>query len=111
MKKNIFYSFVIAIASFAFMACSSNDDDGNKQIKLPEKAQPSTDFTLGSFDNEQYADDAIKMDVTSWGNGTAQEFKSIELFADGHFLITKNNAGNKPKFSRMAHVLPTSTDR
>ena len=54
MKKNIFYSFVIAIASFAFMACSSNDDDGNKQIKLPEKAQPSTDFTLGSFDNEQY---------------------------------------------------------
>ena len=53
MKKNIFYSFVIAIASFAFMACSSNDDDGNKQIKLPGMTQPSTDFTLGSFDNEQ----------------------------------------------------------
>ena len=104
MKKNIFYSFVIAIAiaSFAFMACSSNDDDGNKQMKLPEKAQPSTNFTLGSFDNEQYADDAIKMDVTTWGNGTAQEFKSIELFADGHFLMTKPQAGIAPKRGRMA---------
>ena len=42
------------------------------------------------------------MDVTAWGNGTAQEFKSIELFADGHFLMTKPQAGNAPKRARMA---------
>ena len=101
MKKNVIYSFIIAIASFAFMACS-NDDDGN-QMRIPDSAKPSAKFTFGNFENEQYANDAVKMDVTNWNNGsTAPEFKSIELFADGHFLITKANAGNKPKFSRMA---------
>lgn len=99
MKRNIIYSFVIALSSFAFMACSSDDNEG-KQIHVPETAKPSTEFTLGSFENEQYADDAVKMDVKTWGNGTAQEFKSIELFADGHFLITKANAGNTPKRAR-----------
>lgn len=42
------------------------------------------------------------MDVTSSGNGAAQEFKSIELFADGHFLITKPQAGNAPRRGCMA---------
>ena len=101
MKKNLIYSFIIAIASFVFMACS-NDDDGN-QMRIPDSAKPSAKFTFGNFENEQYANDAVKMDVTKWGDGAvAPEFKSIELFADGHFLITKNNAGNKPKFSRVA---------
>lgn len=101
MKKNIIYSFLIAIASFAFMACSS-DDDG-QQIRVPDSAKPSSKFTFGNFDDEKYANDAVKMDVTNWNNGsTAPEFKSIELFADGHFLITKANAGNAPKSKRMA---------
>lgn len=101
MKKNVIYSFIIAIASFAFMACS-NDDDGN-QMRIPDSAKPSAKFTFGNFENEQYANDAVKMDVTNWNNGsTAPEFKSIELFADGHFLITKANAGNAPKSKRMA---------
>lgn len=43
------------------------------------------------------------MDVTNWNNGsTSPEFRSIELFADSHFLITKANAGNAPKLSRKA---------
>ena len=110
MKKNIIYSFIIAIASFAFVACS-NDDDGG-QMRIPDSAKPSAKFTFGNFDNEQYANDAVKMDVTNWNNGsTAPEFKSIELFADGHFLITKANAGNAPKLSRKATRLSTSTDR
>ena len=102
MKKNLFYSFVIALASMAFVACSNDDNDGKQPAGVPDKAKPSTEFTLGNIENEQYADDAVKMDVTTWGNGTAQEFQSIELFADGHFLITKPNAGNTPRRARMA---------
>lgn len=102
MKKNLFYSFIIALTSMAFVACSSDDNDGKQPAGVPDKAKPSTEFTLGNIENEQYADDAVKMDVTTWGNSTAQEFKSIELFADGHFLITKPNAGNTPRRARMA---------
>ena len=110
MKKNVIYSFIIAIASFAFMACS-NDDDGN-QMRIPDSAKPSAKFTFGNFENEQYANDAVKMDVTKWGDGAAApEFKSIELFADGHFLITKNNAATNLSSRAWQHVLPTSTDR
>ena len=101
MKKKHFYSFVIALASMAFVACSSDDNEGKQPAGVPDKAKPSTEFTLSNIENEQYANDAVKMDVTTWGNGTAQEFKSLELFADGHFLITKPNAGNTPKRARM----------
>ena len=102
MKKKHFYSFVIALASMAFVACNSDDNEGKQPAGVPDKAKPSTEFTLSNIENEQYADDAVKMDVTTWGNGTAQEFKSLELFADGHFLITKPNAGNTPKRARIA---------
>ena len=50
MKKNIIYSFIIAIASFAFMACSS-DDNEQQYIGVPENAKPSSKFTLGNFDD------------------------------------------------------------
>lgn len=101
MKKNIIYSFLIAIVSFAFMACSS-DDNEQQYIVVPENAKPSSKFTLGNFDDEKYANDAVKMDVKTWGNGNvAPEFKSIELFADGHFLITTPKAKNSSKRARL----------
>lgn len=91
MRRNILYSLIIAIASLGFVACDS--DDNEKQSQFPDGAKPSTEFTLGNNADEQYAKDAIKMDVKTWGDGkTDQEFSSIELFADGHFLITTPKA-------------------
>ena len=72
MKKNLFYSFIIALTSMAFVACSSDDNDGKQPAGVPDKAKPSTEFTLGNIENEQYADDAVKMDLTTWGNSTSQ---------------------------------------
>nr|WP_302945721.1 hypothetical protein [uncultured Prevotella sp.] len=91
MRRNILYSLLIVIASLGFVACDS--DDNEKQSQFPDGAKPSTEFTLGNNADEQYAKDAIKMDVKTWGDGkTDQEFSSIELFADGHFLITTPKA-------------------
>ena len=91
MRRNILYSLIIAIASLGFVACDS--DDNEKQSQFPDGAKPSTEFTLGNNADEQYAKDAIKMDVKTWGDGkTDKEFNSIELFADGHFLITTPKA-------------------
>lgn len=91
MRRNFIYSFLIAIASLGFVACDS--DDNEKQSQFPDGAKPTTEFTLGNNEDEQYAKDAIKMDVKTWGDGkTDQEFSSIELFADGHFLITTPKA-------------------
>ena len=96
MRRNILYSLIIAIASLGFVACDS--DDNEKQSQFPDGAKPSTEFTLGNNADEQYAKDAIKMDVKTWGDGkTDKEFNSIELFADGHFLITSPKAGKLPK--------------
>ena len=96
MKRNIIYSFFIALACIGFVACDNDDND--KGMNLPEGSKPSTNFTLGNCEDEQNAKDAIKMDVKTWGDGkTDKEFASIELFGDGHFLITTPNALNAPK--------------
>lgn len=96
MKRSIIYSFLAAIACLGFVACSS--DDNNQDLQLPENAKPSTDFTFGNCEDEQNAKDAIKLDVKTWGDGkTDKEFASIELFADGHFLITTPKARTSPK--------------
>ena len=47
--------------------------------------------------DEANAKDAIKLVVNNWGEQGDQEFASIELFADGHFLITTPKAGKLPK--------------
>ena len=96
MKRNIIYSFFIALACMGFVACDSDSND--QDLKLPEGAKPSSKFIVGNCEDEQNAKDAIKMDVKTWGDGsTAKEFASIELFADGHFLITTPNALNAQK--------------
>lgn len=91
MIKKTLFSFLFALVAFGFTACDS--DDNTAQKRVPDSAKPSKEFKVGNCDKEQYADDAIKLNVKSWGNsGMAQEFASIELFADGHFLITSPNA-------------------
>lgn len=96
MIKKSFISFLFALVAFGFTACDS--DDNNGQVRVPNGAKPSKEFKIGNCDKEEYADDAIKLNVKSWGNGgIAQEFASIELFADGHFLITSTKAATMPK--------------
>lgn len=91
MKRNFIYSFFIALACLGFVACDSDDNDQTKN--LPEGSKPSTKFTVGNCEDEQNAKDAIKLDVKTWGDGkTDKEFVSVELFGDGHFLITTPNA-------------------
>ena len=91
MKRNFIYSFFIALACLVFVACDSDDNDQTKN--LPEGSKPSTKFTVGNCEDEQNAKDAIKLDVKTWGDGkTDKEFVSVELFGDGHFLITTPNA-------------------
>lgn len=94
MIKKTLVSFLIALVAFGFTACDS--DDNNGQLGVPDSSKPSKEFKVGNCDKEKYADDAIKLNVQSWGN-TNQEFASIELFADGHFLITSPTAGKLPK--------------
>ena len=91
MKRNFIYSFFIAFACLGFVACDSDDNDQTKN--LPEGSKPSTKFTVGNCEDEQNAKDAIKLDVKTWDDGkTDKEFVSVELFGDGHFLITTPNA-------------------
>lgn len=94
MIKKTLVSFLIALVAFGFTACDS--DDNNGQLGVPDSAKPSKEFKVGNCDKEKYADDAIKLNVKSWGN-TNQEFASIELFADGHFLITSPTAAKMSK--------------
>lgn len=95
MSRSIIYSFLVALVSLGFMACDS--DDNGKQTRVPEGAKPSTEFKLGDCEDEANAKDAIKLVVNNWGDQGDQDFASIELFADGHFLITTPKAGKLPK--------------
>ena len=94
MIKKTLFSFLIALVAFGFTACES--DDNNGPLGVPDSAKPSKEFKVGNRDKEKNADDAIKLNVKSWGN-TNQEFASDELFAAGHFLITSPKAGKLPK--------------
>lgn len=100
MTRSIIYSFLVALVSFGFIACDS--DDNGKQTKVPEGAKPPTEFKLGDCEDEANAKDAIKLVVNNWGGQSDQEFASIELFADGHFLITTPKAGKLPKHAANA---------
>lgn len=104
MIKKTLFSFLIALVAFGFTACDS--DDNNVQLGVPDSAKPSKEFKVGNCDKEKNADDAIKLNVKSWGN-TNQEFASIELFADGHFLITSPKAGKLPKSKMSVRAQPT----
>ena len=59
MKRNIIYSFFIALACIGFVACDNDDND--QGMNLPEGSKPSTKFTLGNCEDEQNAKDAIKI--------------------------------------------------
>lgn len=53
----------------------------------PQDALPSADFKLNDLSSEKYAEDAILIESSESG----APFKSLELFADGHYLLVTDN--------------------
>lgn len=96
MKRNFLYACLIALASVGFTACESDENGEYGDEKIPEGALPTTEFTLGNFEDEPYAEDAIKVEVQSTSEGNP-EFSSIELFGDGHYLMSGANYNHAPQ--------------
>lgn len=96
MKRNFLYACLIALASVGFTACESDENGEYGDEKIPEGALPTTEFTLGNFEDEPYAEDAIKVEVQSTVEGNP-EFSSIELFGDGHYLMSGANNNHAPQ--------------
>lgn len=90
MKRNFLYACLIALASVGLTACESDENGEYGDEKIPEGALPTTEFTPGNFEDEPYAEDAIKVEVQSTVEGNP-EFSSIELFGDGHYLMSGAN--------------------
>lgn len=96
MRRNFLYACLIALASVGFTACESDENGVYGEEKIPEGALPTTEFTPGNFEDEPYAEDAIKVEVQSTLEGNP-EFSSIELFGDGHYLMSGANYNHAPK--------------
>ena len=115
MRRNFLYACLIALASVGFTACESDGNGEYGDEKIPEGALPTTEFTPGNFEDEPYAEDAIKVEVQSTLEGNP-EFSSIELFGDGHYLMSGARSNHAPqktvKAKREAVLLwytPTAT--
>lgn len=96
MRRNFLYACLIALASVGFTACESDENGEYGEEKIPEGALPTTEFTLGNFEDEPYAEDAIKVEVQSTLEGNP-EFSSIELFGDGHYLMSGARSNHAPQ--------------
>lgn len=96
MKRNFLYACLIALASVGFTACESDENGEYGDEKIPEGALPTTEFTPGNFEDEPYAEDAIKVEVQSTFEGNP-EFSSIELFGDGHYLMSGARSNHAPQ--------------
>lgn len=96
MRRNFLYACLIALASVGFTACESDENGEYGDEKIPEGALPTTEFTLGNLDDEPYAEDAIKVEVQSTLEGNS-EFSSIELFGDGHYLMSGARSNHAPQ--------------
>ena len=96
MKRNFLYACLIALASVGFTACESDENGEYDEENIPKGALPTEEFTLGNFEDEPYAEDAIKIEVQSTVEGNP-EFSSIELFGDGHYLMSGANYHNAPQ--------------
>lgn len=96
MKRNFLYACLIVLASVGFTACESDEGGEYGDEKIPEGALPTTEFTLGNFEDEPYAEDAIKVEVQGTLEGNP-EFSSIELFGDGHYLMSGANNNHAPQ--------------
>lgn len=96
MKRNFLYACLIALASVGFTACESDENGEYGDEKIPEGALPTAEFTLGNLDDEQYAEDAIKIVAQGTVEGNP-EFSSIELFGDGHYLMSGANNNHAPQ--------------
>lgn len=96
MKRNFLYACLIALASVGFTACESDEGGEYGEEKIPEGALPTAEFTPGNFEAEPYAEDAIKIEAYGTAEGDLS-FSSIELFGDGHYLMSGTNNYNAPQ--------------
>lgn len=96
MKRNFLYACLIALASVGFTACESDEGGEYGEENIPAGALPTTEFTPGNFEDEPYAEDAIKVEVQSTLEGNP-EFSSIELFGDGHYLMSGARSNHAPQ--------------
>ncbi len=72
-------TFVLALCSVAFVACSSDDDDENGN-------------DIGNFDAPAFETDAAKYEIQD----ASSAYNSIELTASGNYIIQKNSSNYAP---------------
>lgn len=79
------------------MSSCSSDDENSGNNSLPEGALPSAEFTTNNLPDEPYAEDAVKITT----NENDAPFYSLELMADGHYLLctTRPSDNNVNKIS------------
>lgn len=79
------------------MSSCSSDDENSGNNSLPEGALPSAEFTTNNLPDEPYAEDAVKITT----NENDAPFYSLELMADGHYLLctTRPSDNNINKIS------------
>lgn len=96
MKTNHIY-LLFALLGMMVSACSTPDIKISGNDTPPAGSLPSEDFTLNNLPAEPYADDAVRIVAP---NGDAP-FYSLELMADGHYLMMySNNTNRKPMRTR-----------
>ncbi len=87
MKIDIFILFTSL--SLALAACSSSDEI-NGDDTLPTGALPSAEFKPNDLPAEPYAEDAVKVIA----NDADAPFYSLELMADGYYLLATSRRYN-----------------
>lgn len=83
--------YLFASVCLVLSSCES-DDENNGSEYVPEGALPSAEFTPNNLPDEPYAADAIKIVAES----EDAPFYSLELMADGHYLLTLTRPNELP---------------
>lgn len=83
-----FRHLIFVSVSLCLMATACSDTDDEVASSLPNGATPSSTFAPNNLPDEPYADDAVLLTVSQ---GEAP-FSSLELMADGHYLLLTDNS-------------------
>lgn len=84
MKFKSFYSVLLLGLCLVMPACETSDDESNGSNTPPAGALPSARFEPNSLPDEPFADEAMRLVAK---DGQAAPFHSLELMADGHYLL------------------------
>ncbi len=91
MKIKSIYLASLATISISLTACDGIDGTFGNDTP-PSGALPSAEFNPNDLSDEPYAEDAIKVVVTTDHNYAP--FYSLELMPDGHYLLSTNPPAN-----------------